>query len=246
MRSSVENIVAYQAIPVPENLLTIRIPSWDATAKPLLDHAKKHYEAMVGEPVEELTDEMIVALNLPDTHSVAELKRYGMDLFERTQRQKKFYEEVLPFILTFYAQNTNSILNNQEKDSYVAEYIEQVQAYADQYSKSLEDYAKEDLKIEGNVEEGLTERATEDFIFKVIANQLFEEAGGKLDEEAYENFIQQNVLHNQADEIEIRQQFPFERFTKMMPEMSLSQEIYDHFSKQIKIKIDPESQITFE
>lgn len=77
MRSSVENIMPYQSIPIPEELLRITIPSWDATAKPLLDHARNHYESMVGEPVDELTDEMIVTLNLPDTHSVADLQRYG-------------------------------------------------------------------------------------------------------------------------------------------------------------------------
>lgn len=245
MKSSVENVMSYQDIPVPEDLLTIEIPSWDAVAQPLVDHAKRQYEEMVNEPVEELTSEMVEVLSLPGVTTVNQLKQYGMDLYQRNQTQMQFYNKVLPFILKYYSENTNVVLNSAERDAYVSDYFERVQDYADQYQMTLETYVYEQLKLQGDVQAAIEERAEEDFIFKVIAAQIFENQGGRLDEEAYEEFIQRNVVQQGADEIELRDRFPYPTFKEMMPEMSLSQDIYDFYSRLIKFKINPEAKLRF-
>ncbi|XJS11158.1 hypothetical protein ACF3NG_02635 [Aerococcaceae bacterium WGS1372] len=245
MKSSVENVMGYQDIPVPEELLTVEIPSWDAVAQPLVDHAKKQYEEMVNEPVEELTNEMVKTLSLPGVMTVNQLKQYGMDLYQRNQTQLQFYNKVLPFILKYYSENSNVVLNSTERDAYVSEYIERVQDYADQYNMPLDAYVKDQLKLEGDTQVVLEERAEEDFIFKVIAAQVFENQGGRLDEEAYEDFIQRNVIQQGADEIDIRSRFPYQVFKDMMPEMSLSQDIFDFYSQVIKFKINPEAKLNF-
>lgn len=243
LKSSVENVMGYQDIPVPEELLTIEIPSWEAVAQPLVDHAKRQYEEMVNEPVDTLTNEMVVALSLPGVTTVNQLKQYGMDLYQRNQTQLQFYNHVLPFILKYYSENSNVVLNSEERNAYVNEYIERVQDYADQYNMSLASYVKEQLKLEGDAQSALEERAEEDFIFKVIAAQIFKNQGGKLDEEAYEEFIQRNVIQQGADEIELRSRFSYPVFKDMMPEMSLSQDIFDFYSRLIKVKINPDAKL---
>src|SRR5699024_8273959 len=138
---------------------------------------------------------------------------------------------------------SNVILNSEERDSYVTDYLRQVKAYADQYNMPLEQYGREQLKLEGNINEQLEKRAEEDFIFKVIAHRVFENQGGRLDEEAYEQFIHRNVVQQRADEIELRERFSYNAFKEMMPEMSLSQDIYEYFSKRITFKINPDAKL---
>lgn len=241
MKSSVENVMSYKDINIPEEKLTIEIPSWDAVAQPLVDQARRQYEEMIGEPVDELTNEMVEALTLPGVQTIHQLKQTGMDVYQRNQTQLQFYNEVLPFVLNYYAENSNVILNSSERDAYVSDYLVQVNAYADQYNMPLEEYGREQLKLEGNIKEQLEKRAEEDFIFKVIAHRVFENQGGRLDESAYEQFIHRNVVQQGADEIELREKFPYQSFKEMMPEMSLSQDIFEHFSKLIKFKINPDS-----
>lgn len=74
MKSSVENVMSYKDINVPEEKLTIEIPSWDAVAQPLVDHARRQYEEMINEPVDELTNEMVDALALPGVKTIQQLK----------------------------------------------------------------------------------------------------------------------------------------------------------------------------
>lgn len=243
MKSSVENVMSYKDINVPEEKLTIEIPSWDAVAQPLVDHARRQYEEMINEPVDELTNEMVDALALPGVKTIQQLKQSGMEIYQRNQTQLQFYNEVLPFILKYYADNSNVILNSEERDSYVTDYLRQVKAYADQYNMPLEQYGREQLKLEGNINEQLEKRAEEDFIFKVIAHRVFENQGGRLDEEAYEQFIHRNVVQQGADEIELRERFSYNAFKEMMPEMSLSQDIYEYFSKRITFKINPDAKL---
>lgn len=89
----------------------------------------------------------------------------------------------------------------------------------------------------------LAEHALEDFTFKLIAQDIFDQSGRQLNEETYESFIMQNVLHNQADEIELREQIPYQRYLKMIPEMELSQEMFQYFVKQMKVKINPDAKV---
>ena len=93
MKSSVENVMSYKDINVPEEKLTIEIPSWDAVAQPLVDHARRQYEEMINEPVDELTNEMVDALALPGVKTIQQLKQSGMEVYQRNQTQLQFYNE---------------------------------------------------------------------------------------------------------------------------------------------------------
>lgn len=245
MKSSVVNIPDYRNIPVPDNMLTIEIPSWDAVAQPLINQAVSQYEAMVNEPVDELTDQMVQLLNLPEIESVNQLTRYGIEVFEKQQKQFKFYNDILPFILTFYAENSNVIINSEEQDIFTVDYKEQVEDFASEAQMTLEEYGSSQLNLTGDIEQQIEQRALEDFIFKIIALHIFELNGGRLDNTAYEEFILKNVLHNQADEIELRERLSYDQFRNVMPEMALSQQIYEYFINKITMKINPDAEIKF-
>ena len=245
MQSSVTNYIDYQKIPIPEDLLTIEIPSWDAVAQPLVDYAEEQYAKMTGQEWSALTDEKVAALNLPGIDNLAQLKQYGMETYQKNQENYQYFEQVLPFILKFYRQTANTVMDRSEKEAYVKEYIEQVEAYAQAEGRTLRVYARDRLKLEfeGDVRDILEERALEDFTFKLIAQDIFNQSGRQLNEETYESFIMQNVLHNQADEIELREQIPYQRYLKMIPEMELSQEMFQYYVKQMKIKINPGAEV---
>lgn len=245
MQSSVSHYIDYHNIPVPEDLLTIEIPSWDAVAQPLVAYAEEQYAKMTGRPWSALTDDKVAALNLPGIENLAQLKQYGMQTYQKNQENYQYFEKVLPFILKFYRQTANTVMDREEKEAYVKEYLDQVEAYAQADGLSLKAYTRDRLKLqgEGDYRSLLEDRALEDFTFKLIAQDIFDQSGRQLNEESYESFIMQNVLHNQADEIDLREQIPYQRYLKMIPEMELSQEMFQFFVSKMRIKINPEAEV---
>lgn len=236
MKSIIEYYTPIEEIPVPEHYFDIEIPSWDAVIQPLLDQVARQFQTE-GSQLPELTDDHIVSLGLSDIHTVQQFKQYAMGLFEEEQVQIKFYHGLMPFILAFHGETTEVITNSEEESRYSEEYLEQVAAYAEEYDLSLEDYARQQLGIAGDVQTELSQRAREDYIFKLIATHIFESKNIVLDELTYERFIQQNVLQNGADEIEVRERFPYESFKQIMPEMAYSQSLFTFFKPKFRFKI---------
>lgn len=237
MRSSVESFMPYKEIPIPEDCLTVEIPSWDAVVQPTIDVVINEYNDLTQSQEVEITDEMVEIMPIDNVNTVYQLKQYAMTLFQKNQKQYKFYHEILPFILTFYHQFSVVVFNSEEKEAYLKKYIQQIEQNAESVGLTLENYAMEYLEISGDIKNKLITRGEEDFVFKLIAQKIFKLQGGQLDEESYERFIQRNVLHRQADEIEIREQFPYHVFVEMMPEMSLTQDLFDYFSERIRFVI---------
>lgn len=239
MKSKVTNIIDYRSIPVPLEMLQIEIPSWEDVAKPLVDQAMRQYEEESGEYISSLTDEMVQSLNLPGMTSVHQLKQYGMELFSRTQKEYRFYHEILPFILKFYQENSNTIINSDERDYYIEAYIEKVDDYAQDAGMDLENYVAEELKLSGDPIDALEKQALEDFTFKLIAQTLYFAAGYSLDETTYEAFIQDQVINQEADEIEVRQKLSYENFKDIFPEKILVDEIYQYYYQEMEFIINP-------
>lgn len=243
MKSKATNIPDYRQIPVPTELLQIEIPSWEAVAQPLVQKALQQYEEQTGEYANNLTDEMVQTIGLPGIHRVHDLKQYGMDLYSQTQKEYRFYQAILPFLLEFYYKNTNTILNSDERDYYIEGYIEKVDEYAEDRGMSLDEYVTEELGLEGDAIEALEAQAKEDFTFKIISHSLYEESGLKLTEDAYEEYIHGRVLHEQADEIELRETLSYERFLDLMPQMTLSDALYEYFYNEMEFIINPNMEL---
>lgn len=244
MKSKIQTLIDYKTIPIPLSLMQIEIPSWQAVAQPLVDQALKQYEELTGEFANHLTDEMIQLLNLPNIHSVHQLKSYGMDLFSRTQTEYRFYRDVLPFVINYYAEYSNAVLNSDEIDIYTENYIQRVEDIATDLGYSLDDYVYEVMELDGDAIDALVERAREDFIFKLVAHQIFAASGGQLNEDDYEAFIQHNVIHNQADAIALRSELTYEQFKDNYAEMLLVEDIYNYFAQEVEFIINPNASLS--
>lgn len=245
MKSSVSHYLDYRNIPIPEEMLTIKIPSWEATAQPLVDYAKKQYIHRFGKLEGDFNDEKVQALALPGIETLNDLKRYGMSTYQKNQENYQYFSQVLPFILKFYQVSSNTIIDRDEKEAYLAEYLEHMKFYAQAEKLRLEKYVEDKLhiKLDGPVEDLIRQRGLEDFVFKIIAHDMFTKSGHVLNEDSYEEFIMQNVLNNGLDEINLREEIPYHRYLKMIPEMQLSQDMFNYFVSKMHVKIDPESTI---
>lgn len=239
MKSTVVNYVDFENIPVPEKLLTIEIPSWDQVAQPMVDMTLSKYNELLGESETELTDEMVQILNIPGMQSVHQVKQLGMDTYVQSEIQRRYVHDVFPYVLSFYRESSNPIVDPSERDGYIEEYVDQVKAYAKEEGLSFNAYVRDRLQLEGPAQEVIETQALEDFIFKLICHDMFERSGLPLDEESYEAFIQDQVIHKQVDEIDLRQELPYQRYIKIMPEMTMSQELFNYFSQQFSVKINP-------
>lgn len=242
MKSSVSNIVDFKQIPVPTSDLQIEIPSWQAVAQPLIDFAKVDYQKQTGQVIEKLEDHHIAVLDIP-ANSLADLKKMGSQVFQDRALQKRYYDCILPFILNFYANNTNTVLNDQELTAYTEDYLGQVKAYATKAKLSIEEYGQKVMGMKGSVMDQFKERAKEDFIFKLIAQDLFVNSEKVLSHDDYDAFINQQVLASGADEIDLRQNLSFEEFCQMYPEMHLGQAMADYYMEKIKFVINPQANL---
>lgn len=236
MKSIVEHYTPTDQIQVPDHYFEIEIPSWEVVLQPVLNQVASQFKTAASETLE-LTDDMIRALGINGVETLQQFKQYAKSYIEEEQVQMKFYHDLMPFLLAFHGETADVIINSEEETRYREEYLEQVSAYAEEYDLSLEDYARQQLGISGDVDEELAQRAKEDYIFKIIAHDRVKAKNIELDELTYERFIQQNVLQNGADEIDVREQFPYEVFKKIMPEMSYSQSLFEHFKPKFHFKI---------
>ena len=245
MKSSVSHVVDYREMKIPQDMFVIEIPSWQAVAQPLIDYAKKDYARLTGESIDQLEDDHVAMLEIP-ANSIAELKRMGTEVYRQKALDQRFYLKILPLILSNYAENSNTILNDQEVDQYVTEYMDRVAAYAENAQMDLETYGRSMMGIQGSVEEEFHKRAKEDFIYKLVANHLFQDQAKQLKEEDYDAYIQAQVLSQGIDPIELKAAISFQNFKEGYPEMTLSQEIYDYYYPKIHFEINPQADLTLD
>lgn len=243
MKSTVVNYIDYENIPIPEDLLTIEIPSWDEVAQPMVDMTLKKYNELLGENQEVLTDEMVAILNTPGIKTVHEVKQLGMDTYIQSEIHRRYIYKVFPYILSFYRELSNPIVDPVERDHYIDEYVDQVKAYAKEAGLSFAAYVRDRLHLEGPAQERIERQALEDFIFKLICQDMFDRKGYEMNRESYEAFIQDRVIHQQMDEISLREDLPYQRYIKVIPELTISENMFGYFSQQFSVKINPHAKL---
>lgn len=239
MRSSITHLLDYRQIPVPVERLQIEIPDWETVARPMVTHAQREYEQQSGEYISHLTDEMVQSLDLPEMYTVHQLKQYGMDMYARTQKEKRFYEDVLPFVISYLIENSAMVLNSDEVDDYIEEAVEIADSTAEEQGQSLAEYLNiPDLDEESAVDH-LIEQSREAFIFDLIAQEYYRMQGLELDEAAYEAFIQQQVVHQQVDAIQLRADLSYGDFQIKIPKMVLLEDLFNYFTQNMEFIINP-------
>lgn len=237
MRSQIEHYLPFDEILLPEPYRLIEIPSWEAVIKPVLDGVLAHYHQEVDEEATELTDSMLKALNLPGVHSVAKLKQFAMERFQEREKEMKFQFDIFPYLLTFFATTTQTIINSEEADAYYVAMTNNYKEEAEQHGISYDQFLKNSFGLSSDQEEELRERIQEYFIFKLVAYARFGENHGQLDEVSYDAFIQQQVITQGVDEIELRDRLPFEVYKDIFPEILLTEELKNYFKNKIQFKI---------
>lgn len=235
MKSIVEYYTPTHEIPVPDQYLEIEISSWDDVIQPLFEEVANRY----GES--QVTDDMVIDLGIANVSTVPAFKRFAKEYYQDEYISYAFYHKLLPYLLAFHGETAEVVVNVEERERYVEEYMEQIEAFAEEEDLPVNDYAQLKLGLRGDIDTILKERAVEDYIFKLIAHHIFKEKGHELDESTYERFIQQNVLRSGADEIDMRDRYPYTVFQKIMPEMSYNTELFDYFKPQFTFKVTGEN-----
>lgn len=237
VKSTVQSYVFYQEIPMPEHYLRIEIPSWELVTQPVMDQALIQYRQLSGdEDVFELNDERVHLLQLPGVESLKDLQDYARRVFKENQIDRKFYQEIMAYLLAFYVETSQTIINRAELTEFREAYLERFGNEARQADMTFEEYGRQLLQTEADPHQLVKEHAKEEFVFRLIAQDVFKKQGKTITEDDYENFVQQSVLHQGADEIEVRDQMSYQQYQEMLPEMLFTQELYQYFKPQITFK----------
>lgn len=235
MLSIVNDYVEKEDITIPDYYWRIEIESWEEVRAPYLDQVKDYYQQLTQTSVDVIKDEHFSLLGLSGIQNFDDFS----DFVKRDYTQEKislaFYDKLMPYLLAFHGETAQVILNDDEYAKYEKEYLEQIHAFSDEAGLSFEEYVQEHLGLRGEFVKHLKERAYEDFVFKLIANNRY----GHLLEEVsvvdYEAYIQEQVIKFGLDEIDVRENLSYSQFCKVLPEMMYNQELFSYFTPNFKI-----------
>lgn len=235
MKSYVNDYAEKEDITVPEKYLKIDQTNQQEVLESGLEQVKEQYQALTGEKLEsEMTDEKVLKLGIAGINSLKDLKKFLLQDYEAEQRRYHFYQLFIPYLLAFHAETAQAIINQEEFEAFYDDYLEQIEEFAELEDLVLEDYAQLKLGLRGDIHQHLKERAQEDFIFKLIARNRYDNQEAELTEIDYEAFIQQQVLATGADDIELKEQLSYSNFVARMPEIYYTNELYDYFAPQFE------------
>lgn len=237
MKSLVEHYVTLDEIMLPEPYRTVEIPSWEAVVAPVLKGVLMHFNQQFNKQEKELTDEMVKLLEIPEIQTVHELKQFAIDSFQAREKEAKFQHHIFPYLLVFFANTTQTVINEEEAKAYEIAMIENYHEDAEKAGISYDEFIHASFGLNANQTEELSERIHEFFVYKLIANARFGEHGRELDEVSYDEFIQEQVLEQMADEIDIRERLPYVVYKDIFPEILLTEELKTYFKEQIVFKI---------
>ncbi|HFI0464159.1 TPA: hypothetical protein ACGO1T_000952 [Streptococcus suis] len=242
MKSGVEHYLDFDEIILPEKYLTIPIPSWEAVIAPVLEGVLQDYAN--SHPLEEkpkvINDRIVAALNIPDLQTVADLKAFAMESFTQRAKERKFQEEVYPALLVFFANTSQTIINEEERLAYRQALLDNYQEEADRLGETYDDFIRKSFGVEPDNQEAIYEQIDEFFIYKLVANQRYKDKYGlehEVDQLDYDSFIQSQVINQGVDEIDLRDRLPFEYYRDMYPEILLTEELQAYFKDQMKVVI---------
>lgn len=236
MRSIVEHYLHFDEILLPEQYLTISIPSWDEVIQPVLAGVLANYQER-NPNQKDLTDQVVASMGHPDLMTVHDLKNFAMVSFQNREKEAKFQREIFPALLVFFAHTSQTIINEEEREAYRIAMKENYQEEAENLGMTYTAFIQEAFGISDQDEADLNERIDEYFIYKLIANKRFAGHGRSLDRESYDAYIQEQVIHQMVDEIELRDRLPYGVYQDIFPELLLTNELKDYFFAQIKFKI---------
>lgn len=214
MKSFVSNYYPMEEFTVPELYFQIPIHSWEEEIKTIL------------------------AL---DEHTLSQVEQTELREMARRERsyqmiEASFYKRLLPFIMAFHQETASYTIHSQEFLAYEEKYLQDLQGFAQEHGMVLEDYAQIILGLRGEVLQHLKDRAKEDFIFLLIAEDLYGKAYDYEDYGAYEDFIESYSIMKGLDPIRLREDLSFDFYQKEMPRWLYIQELFEYFYPQYEFR----------
>lgn len=240
MKSQAINYLPFDQIPIEDHQLTVYYQSVDQIIQPVLANVLQQYNQMAGTNYKELNDDMVAILDHDAIQSVDDLKSIAWDLQQHALSQEQIYQEIIPTISRYYSENANVVINDEEFSDYRQSYRNALVDEAEQAEMSFRTYVLElygRLDEDANLEDQIAQQARDDFIFKLVADDYYKRLGLLTDRETYERLIHQSVLNRQADEIALRDQFPYEQFKQTAGQMKLIDDINAYYYPRIKFSL---------
>ena len=241
MKSQVEHYLPFDEILLREPYRAIEIPSWEAIINPVVQGVITFYNHQHQTKETELTDEMVKALDNPELKTVHQVKQYAMTAFQEREKERKFQFDIFPYLLVFFANTTQTVINSDEEEAYFIAMTDNYKEDAEKAGISYDEFLQNSFGLTSKQEEELRERIHEYFVYKLIAIDRFGEEHGELDIDSYDAYIQEQVLLQGVDEIDLRERLPFNVFQDIYPEIVLTEELKNYFKDQIIFKIASEA-----
>ncbi|MCR8969531.1 hypothetical protein [Facklamia sp. 7083-14-GEN3] len=180
--------------------------------------------------IKELSDDMILNLNLPNIYSYQDLENYFYNDLKYRLTEFYFYDQLLPYLFTFYAETSQTIINQSELLQFQNDYQKKVKKMAEISNMSFPDYVQVHLNLTGNPYDRINERAFEEFVFKLIANQRYEKNDYANLQDEYEAFISDRSLYLNVDPLDLKEQLSLSTFEQDYPTIYFTQELLDYYT----------------
>lgn len=229
MKSSITATVPIEKIEVPSYYYDIHLTNWKEVENVYIQATLQRLNIELSKKINELSDEEVANLRVPHYRTVEEMRRYARALFKRTQIDVRFYQQLLPYLMTYIADGSQVVLNAEERDEFIYRSLSEYTDLAQEEGLTLLEFVSNMMDKAEDPMAALREKLEEEFIFRLVAFQYYIGQGRTLDEVDYEAFIQHHVLESQADEITLRERFNYEQYRRDMPSMIMTNELYEYY-----------------
>ena len=139
-----------------------------------------------------------------------------------------FYKNLIPYYLVFYKETSQTIINQEEFSEYLTEYHNNLKAKAEEQGITLGQYLSKVLGISGPTDRVILERAQEDFVFRLIAEDRYPQISPDNLFDEYEAYIYLQSNEKGIDPIEFKQRLSLTQFEADYPLILFTQELKDY------------------
>ncbi|GAB7232754.1 hypothetical protein [Facklamia hominis] len=229
MRSQVLDYPSVEEIEVPETYLRVSLADFEQIFEIQLADMKRKYQQLTNEPLSKFDSLSLSRLGLGEYENLSQVKEAYYKIYRKQALELAFYRQLMPFLLAFYQEASQVVINQDEYDAYERKYLDQIQRLASEEDMTLEEYASSQLHLNQPIRTHIKERILEDFVFELIAKDRF---AAVVDEWEYEAFIQERSLSQGLDPIDLKEQISFSNFLLESSQLKWTQELFDYFNNR--------------
>ncbi|MGX7109660.1 hypothetical protein [Facklamia miroungae] len=225
LKSSVESYFDKEDILVPKKYLQINTSEIQNQVRDKMTD----FRALYFPHEKEISENMILSLGFPSISCLEDLEKYFFTDLKTRFSEFCFYDQLLPYLLTFYAETSQTIINQNELTYYQASYQKRIENLAESYNMTFSNYVYQQLHLVGDPYERINERANEEFIFRLIAEQRYSKKLYTDLQDEYESFIYHRSLSLNADPIDLKEDLSLSTFEQDYSMIYFTHELMDFY-----------------